>query len=160
MDNENNLQPQNQGLRIPPRRSTQLTDSQRQAMIDYRREKVNQIYVGKTDYKTPQTSPILDSEVSHGLTQGDVNGQNSKLEQGYNSNSQNYSLNSSKNYPGDSKKIISPLDSVTPKQQGAVKYSSASTQAKNHPAQINSAAQDQWRRYHSAWQNYYQKYLV
>ena len=158
MDNENNLQPQNQGLRIPPRRSTQLTDSQRQAMIDYRREKVNQIYAGKTDYKTPQTSPILDSEVSHNLTRGDINSQNSKLEQSYNSNSQNYSLNSSKNYPGDSKKIISPLDSVTPKKQGAVKYSSASTQAKNHPAQINSAAQDQWRRYHAAWQNYYQKY--
>ena len=58
MDEKNNFQSRTRGIRAPQRQNTQITDAQKQAVVNYRREKIEQIYSGKTNYSTPQTTPL------------------------------------------------------------------------------------------------------
>ena len=158
MDNKNNFQPQNQGLKIPPRQHSQISESQRQAAINYRREKVNQIYEGKTDYITPQTNPIVAKSDSQKISAQSDSGQN--FQQNQHSVIQSQVDLSNGILSQKTKKVISPIpSSVASKKQGAVSYSpSSQNRANQAQMQPKNPAQEQWKRYHAAWQNYYQKY--
>ena len=53
---ENNKQ--SLGIKIPQRQTTDLEKRRAQAVIDYSRKKVEDIYSGNSNYKTPHTTPL------------------------------------------------------------------------------------------------------
>lgn len=146
--NSNNLQPQNKELNIPERQNPQISPTQR-AAVDLRRQKVEQIYAGQTNFKTPQTNPVA---ISHGMKQiSDAQAQKVA------------SQPQTQNRRVGSQRIIAPISNVQNKVQagqktGAVNYRPKQEVRNSHQVQKAQSSNDQWRRYHAAWQNYYQKY--
>ena len=183
MDEKNNLQPQN-GLQIPGRPNAQDLSVQRQAAINYRRNRVEQIYAGKTDFDTPQTNQVpavqnnystpavganqsvaiqppanqQPDSASHQVvipqTLKQVSDTNVKIEKTPEVTTQNQAKGSSR--------VILPISKTQSEaaKSGGVDYRPQQQVRNARVAQQTTpnASQQQWQRYHAAWENYYQKY--
>ena len=159
MDEKNNFQSQTTGIRVPQRQNTQITDAQKQAAVNYRREKIEQIYSGKTNYSTPQTTPLDQAKLQAQPTAPTV-----PIKQ------INQPQTLQPTGVGGAQKVISPINQkpaiapnnatsngVAPKN-GVVDFKPRTNQQRAQIHEQSNQSQDQWRRYHAAWQNYYQKY--
>lgn len=184
MDEKNNLQPQN-GLHIPGRPSTQDLSAQRQAAINYRRNRVEQIYAGKTDFDTPQTSqvPTVQNNYSAPVAVNTTQSAAAQLPTSQQADSASHQVVipqtlkqvsdtnvkiektpevTTQNQAKGSNRIISPLSQnrTETAKSGGVDYRPQQRAENIRAAQQTTpnASQQQWQRYHAAWQNYYQKY--
>ena len=162
---DENSQAQSVGISNSPAQNDRILQSQR-AAVDLRRQKIEEIYAGRTNFSTPQTTPIRRSQGVNYTSQqpqmasvgGDQNTQITPQSQP-NSNAISRDL---KNSQG-SQRVIQPI-SVAQKQPqnvskvGAVDYLPKQEVRNLHAPQKEMSSNDQWKRYHAAWQNYYQKY--
>lgn len=139
MDEKVKNQPQNQGLQIPSRQNTQISAAQRQAAVNLQRQKIEQIYAGRTNHSTPQTTPLAQPIMSTNSVQNvdaPTRAQNPVRPQG-------------------SQRVVSPIQHIG---KPAVEYKPEQQARNSHGKQERQAHNGQWQRYHAAWQNYYQKY--
>ena len=154
MDEKNNFQTQQTGIQVPQRQNTQINDAQKQAAVNYRRQKVEQIYSGKTNYSTPQTTPLDQSKLQARPATPSV--PIKKINQPQILHSVN---------AGGAQKVVSPIRSNSAPAQkninsssSVVKNGAVEFRPRSQQQMSQAQGQDQWRRYHAAWQNYYQKY--
>lgn len=127
---ENNKQ--SLGIKIPQRQTTDLEKRRAQAVVDYRRKKVEDIYSGNSNYKTPHTTPLQ------------------------NNFNQPKTIVDTKTYEA----IVDPIHNKQNIKNSDITTTSKIKVANNNRASDNSASIEngQWKKYHEAWQSYYQKY--
>lgn len=157
MDSDNtNQNPHKGGLTQTNEASEDTAKAQRQAALNITRGQVERIYQGNSGYNTPHTTPISVPSRS------ESNMDQRELSNPISSNAETINVSAKEIQPPILKKqkIIQPLiDSEKPSQVGAIDYKPNPESVKKAIRNNSSDQQSQqWKLYHTAWQNYYQKY--
>ena len=152
--NNQDSQSSSRGLNVPDRNTSTSRDQfQQQAAANFARNQVERVYEGNSPYDTPHTTPISKTPTQTLNTPPAAPSETAPQQPA----NQPLILNKTQ-------KIIQPLSAsqqtaANQKPLGAVDYK---PDPKRYPSATNKPAADdhgeQWKRYHAAWQNYYQKY--
>ncbi|MDO4902224.1 MAG: sortase [bacterium] len=135
---DNNSNSNQKPLTAPPRQqSSNLSERQRQALLNLQREKLEQIYSGRSRFSTPQTTPVSRTETV-------VSSAKSNLAEQFRNNTPTAPAQVQNNQTQNQQNTYIKQNSQTPRN--------------SHQPQQFQAHGEAWKKYHAAWQNYYQKY--
>lgn len=184
--NDNNKKNQDNGLRIPERKTqNSLLEGQNRAAIDFRRQKVEQIYKkvntelqaeiqNQQENQTPAKINLADYLKSQKNTENVEKQREDLIKKSISEVSQPLQPKPKTDFNSgvgqetvdfkSRQKIIQPLQNkqdIT-KTNSFEKPTYKPQQSAQNAYQNNQKQQmsEQWKRYHAAWQNYYQKYYA
>ena len=175
MDN-NNKKLQNSGIRVPQRNVGSLGLTQQQAAVNYRQQRVEQVYKNiekkHLTYQTTQTSPQKITPESHINQETNTQNRDSLISNAINQVSKiptqkpqadfktNIGTPTEPLVKSSTQKVIQPIQSEQNHTQpiGAVAYKPQQAVRNSHAQPEKDQTGEQWKKYHAAWQNYYQKY--
>ena len=184
--NDNNKKNQDNGLRIPERKTqNSLLEGQNRAAIDFRRQKVEQIYKkvnteqqaeiqNQQENQTPAKINLADYLKSQKNTENIEKQREDLIKKSISEVSQPLQSKPKADFNSgvgqetvdfkSRQKIIQPLQN----KQDIIKTNSFEKTAYKPQQSVQNTYQnsqkqqmsEQWKRYHAAWQNYYQKYYA